>query len=125
MWRLQRDRVAVAQWIERWVADPKVGGSSPSSHATRADPKGWPFLASGYRNVERSHSGLVRSSRKRVGVKSPVGSNPTLSAPQSAIGRGRIVGLVRATGNRVRVKIRRGFESRPLRHRHSAQKATK
>ncbi|GEM_PF-4988428 len=27
--------VLVAQWIERWPAEPKVGGSNPLEHAPR------------------------------------------------------------------------------------------
>src|SRR5438874_1321355 len=65
--------VAVAQWIERWVADPKVVGSSPISYA----PAGL-FQPSGrllFGEVSERLMELV--SKTSEGVELSVGSNPT------------------------------------------------
>ena len=78
--------MAVAQWIERWVADPKDGGSSPSRHALaltnvvqqkgRRACKWLAFFNTG--EVSERLKELV--SKTSEGVKLSVGSNPTLSA---------------------------------------------
>src|SRR5699024_293768 len=92
---LNHNLAPVAQWIERLVADQKVAGSSPAGR-TRRDARRLPRLAFFLHEclefaLERCPSGLRCRSRKAVGLIALVGSNPTLSATDNRIWKGRIV----------------------------------
>src|SRR5579884_81700 len=75
--RLRVALVPVAQWIERWPAEPKAGGSNPLGHAPsrsvpRRDARRGLFLSSPSRYTPRRTASHFPRQRPKVLVKVPV-----------------------------------------------------